>query len=312
MRPSGSAFFRAPEIVALLRVEAGVLDVAYEAHGPEGGDCVILLHGFPYDPRAYDAVAERLAGRGYRVIVPYLRGFGGTRFCKAETMRSGQQGALAQDLLAMMDGLGIGRAALVGYDWGGRAACIAAALWPARVRCLVTGQGYNIQDIAGAAAPLVPEAEYRLWYQYYFNTERGRAGLAANRFELCRLLWRLWSPSWGFDAAQYEASAASFEAPDFVEVVIHSYRHRFGYVGGDPAYEGIEARLTGQPVISVPSIALWGEDDGVRETPRADPFVEKFTGAYQRRLLPGIGHNIPQEAPEATVSAVLDLLAATG
>jgi pimeloyl-ACP methyl ester carboxylesterase len=272
---------------------------------------VILLHGFPYDPRGFDAMTAPLAALGHRVIVPYLRGYGATRFRSADTMRSGQQAALAHDLLSMMDALKIPRAALVGYDWGGRAACIAAALWPERVRCLVTGQGYNIQNIPGAATPLLPEAEHKLWYQYYFNTERGRAGLTANRAELCRLLWRLWSPSWSFDTPTYQASAASFENPDFVDVVIHSYRHRFGYVDGDPAYDAIEAALAKQPAITIPTIALWGEDDGVRDTPRADPFTDKFTGAYQRRLLPGIGHNIPQEAPEATISALLDLLEAT-
>jgi pimeloyl-ACP methyl ester carboxylesterase len=210
-----------------------------------------------------------------------------------------------------MDALNIQRAALMGYDWGGRAACIAAALWPDRVRCLVTGQGYNIQDIPAAAEPLPPEAEHKLWYQYYFNTERGRAGLTANRADLTRLLWRLWSPSWAFTSETFEASAASFDNPNFVDIVIHSYRHRFGYVAGDPAYESIETALAQQPDITIPTIALWGEDDGVRDTPRADPHAQKFTGAYQRRLLPGIGHNIPQEAPDATTSALLDLLAAT-
>jgi pimeloyl-ACP methyl ester carboxylesterase len=288
-----------------------VLNAAYETQGPETGPCVILLHGFPYDPRCFDKVAENLAAHGNRVIVPYLRGFGPTRFQNADTPRSGQQAALAQDLLALMDTLKIGRAALMGYDWGGRAACIAAALWPERVRCLVTGQGYNIQDIPSAATPSPPEAEHRLWYQYYFNTERGRAGLTANRVDFCRLLWRLWSPSWTFDSATFKASAASFENPDFVEIVIHSYRHRFGHVDGDPAYDAIEGALARQPNIAIPAIALWGEDDGVRDTPRADPNAEKFTGASQRRLLPGIGHNIPQEAPDATTSALLDLLAAT-
>lgn len=311
MKPNASAFCREPDIAKISHIEAGVLNADYEAHGPENGAYVILLHGFPYDPRCFDAVAANLAARGHRVIVPYLRGYGPTRFRKPETPRSGQQAALAQDLLDLMDALNIGRAALAGYDWGGRAACIAAALWPERVRCLVTGQGYNIQDIPAAAAPLPPAAEYKLWYQYYFNTERGRAGLTANRADFCRLLWRLWSPTWTFNSATFEATAASFENPDFVDVVIHSYRHRFGYVEGDPAYEAIEHALTQQPPITVPTIALWGEDDGVRDTPRADPHAEKFTGAYQRRLLPGIGHNIPQEAPDATTSALLDLLAAT-
>jgi pimeloyl-ACP methyl ester carboxylesterase len=210
-----------------------------------------------------------------------------------------------------MDALKIPRAALMGYDWGGRAACIAAALWPDRVRCLVTGQGYNIQDIPAAAIPLPPEAEHKLWYQYYFNTERGRAGLTAHRADLTRLLWRLWSPTWPFTSETFEASAASFENSDFVDIVIHSYRHRFGYVAGEPEYAPIESALTHQPNITIPTIALWGEDDGVRDTLPNDPFAAKFTGPYDRRRLPGIGHNIPQEAPEATIAALLDLLAAT-
>ncbi len=288
-------------------IDAGVLRVAYEEHGPADAACVILLHGFPYDPRCFDVVAPALAATGRRVIVPYLRGYGETAFRSSATMRSGQQAALARDLVDLMDALHIQTAGMMGYDWGGRAACIAAALWPARVKFLVTGQGYNIQDISGAAAPLPPEAEHKLWYQYYFNTERGRAGLAANRHDLGHLLWRLWSPNWTFDAATYAATAAAFENPDFVAVVIHSYRHRFGYAEGDPAYADIETALAAQPPVTVPTIALWGEDDGVRDTPRADPHAHKFIGAYQRRLLPGIGHNIPQEAPEATLSALLDL-----
>jgi pimeloyl-ACP methyl ester carboxylesterase len=269
---------------------------------------VFLLHGFPYDPRGFDAVAPALAEAGYRVIVPYLRGYGATTFLAAETMRSGQQAALAHDLRDLMDALGISRAALMGYDWGGRAACIVAALWPERVTALVTGQGYNIQDIAGAAAPLPPEAEYPLWYQYYFHSPRGQAGLTVNRYALCKLLWRLWSPRWDFTEATYAASAASFENPDFVEVVIHSYRHRFGYAPGDPAYAATEAALAAQPPITVPTVALWGQADGVRDAPISDPHAQKFTGPYQRRLLPGIGHNIPQEAPDAVIESLKYLL----
>ncbi len=243
--------------------------------------------------------------------MPYLRGYGPTAFLSPATIRSGQQAALAQDLRKLMDALAIPRAAMMGYDWGGRAACIAAALWPERVTCLVTGQGYNIQDIPGSTAPLPPEAEQKLWYQYYFHGPRGEAGLTANRHDISRLLWRLWSPTWPFDEATHAATATSFENPDFVAVVIHSYRHRFDYAKGDPAYDSIETALATQPPITVPTIALWGQDDGVRDTPSIDPHAEKFTGAYQRLLLPGIGHNIPQEAPAATVTAILDLLAAT-
>jgi pimeloyl-ACP methyl ester carboxylesterase len=286
-----------------------VLDIAYEAHGEAGGDPVILLHGFPYDPRCFDAVAPALAAAGCRVIVPYLRGYGPTRFLDDATMRSGQQAALGKDLLDLMDALKISRALLMGYDWGGRAACIVAALWPERVSGLVTGNGYNIQDIAASAAPLAPEMEHRLWYQYYFHSARGRDGLAANRRELGRLLWRLWSPSWPFDEADFQRTAESFENPDFVDVVIHSYRHRFGYSAGDPVLDGIEAALAARPGIGVPTISLCGADDGVAPPPVDDPDRANFTGHYERRVIPRIGHNIPQEAPEATVAAILALRA---
>jgi pimeloyl-ACP methyl ester carboxylesterase len=272
---------------------------------------VVLLHGFPYDPRSYDEVAPALAARGCRVIVPYLRGYGETRFRSAETMRSGQQAALARDLVELMDGLAIPQAALVGYDWGGRAACIVAALWPARVRCLVTGGGYAIQDIGAAAAPLAPLTEHRLWYQYYFHTARGRAGLTANRGELCKLLWRLWSPTWAFEEAAYALSAASFDNPDFVDIVIHSYRHRFGCAQGDPALEEIERALARQPSIAAPTIALWGADDGVGPPAAKDADARHFSRRYERRVLAGVGHNIPQEAPAATAAALLALMQET-
>lgn len=284
------------------------LHLAYEHHGPESGEPVILLHGFPYDPRSYDEIAPELAARGYRVIVPYLRGYGPTRFAGPQVMRSGQQAALAQDLLDLMNGLHLPRAALAGFDWGGRAACIVAALWPERVRCLVSADGYNIQDIARSTQPLPPEAEHRYWYQYYFHTQRGVDGLSANRRELCELLWRLWSPTWARGAALYPLSAPSFDNPDFVEVVIHSYRHRFMYAPGDPGLEAIEQALVRQPPIGVPSISLCGADDGVGPASEEDEDIGLFTGPYQRRVLPGVGHNVPQEAPRATLEALLELL----
>jgi pimeloyl-ACP methyl ester carboxylesterase len=227
-------------------------------------------------------------------------------------MRSGQQAALAQDLLDLMDALAIPRAALAGYDWGGRAACIVAALWPDRVRCLVTGDGYNIQDIAAFAIPQAPETEHRNWYQFYFHSPRGKAGLAAHRRELARLLWRLWSPSWRFDEATLARTASSFDNPEFVDVVVHSYRHRYGYTPGDPALEQIEAALARKPRIQVPTISLCGQDDGVSPPSADDENAGCFTGRYQRRVLPGIGHNIPQEAPAATLSALMELLQASG
>jgi pimeloyl-ACP methyl ester carboxylesterase len=297
-------------IVPIRYVHTPSLDIAYEEHGPPGGEPIVLLHGFPYDPRCFDGMAGALAAQNYRVIVPYLRGYGPTRFLSDPTMRSGQQAALAHDLIALMDALSIPRAALVGYDWGGRAACIVAALWPERVRCLVTGDGYNIQDIAGSVTPAGPETEHRLWYQYYFHGARGRDGLAANRVAFCKLLWRLWSPSWAFDDVVYARTATSFDNPDFVDVVIHSYRHRFGYASGDPAFEAIERQLARQPTIAVPTISLCGADDGVGPPPEVDGDAHRFIGRYQRRLLPGVGHNIPQEAPDATIAALLTLLRA--
>lgn len=295
--PAGVRYVRTP-----------TLEIACEEHGPPDGEAVILLHGFPYDPRCYDEMAADLGARGYRAIVPYLRGYGPTRFLSSETMRSGQQGALARDLLDLMDALSIGRAALVGYDWGGRAACIVAALWPGRVRCLVTGGGYNLQDIPGSVKPLPPAQEHRFWYQYYFHAQRGRDGLAANRYELCKLLWSLWSPTWRFDEATYAASATAFDNPDFVDVVVQSYRHRYGYAAGDPAHDDIEQALEKQPAITVPAISLHGLDDGVDPPSDIDKRRDRFTGRYQRRLLPGVGHNIPQEAPAETLRALYDLL----
>lgn len=288
-------------------IAAGALEVAYEQHGPPGGAPVILLHGFPYDIHAYDDVAPLLAAAGQRVIVPYLRGYGPTRFLNDSTPRSGQQAALAADLLALMDALAIPRAVLAGYDWGGRAACIVAALWPDRVTGLVTGCGYNIQDISGSVRPAAPEQEHRHWYQYYFHTERGRAGLAANPGDVCRLLWRLWSPHWAFDDATFDRSAAVFDNPDFVDVVIHSYRHRFGYAAGDPAYDGIEARLAAQPAIAAPAVCLHGEGDGVSPPESSAPHTRHFTGPYRRILVPRAGHNLPQEAPAIWAEAVLSL-----
>src|SRR6266540_4175732 len=279
------------------RLTAGVLDVAYEETGTGGGTPVFLLHGFPYDVRAFDEVTLLLAARGCRVIVPYLRGYGPTRFLSAGTPRSGQQAVLGHDLLALMDALGVPRAVLAGYDWGGRAACIVAALWPERALGLVSCGGYNIQAIAGAAKPQPPENEYRYWYQYYFHGERGRAGLAQNRRELCRLLWRLWSPSWRFDDATYERTAVSFDNPDFVEVVIHSYRHRFALVAGDPAVEKTEQRLSTRPRIAVPTVVLHGGDNAVIPASSSKRHAGLFSGRYQRRVLPHVGHNVPQRPP---------------
>ena len=288
-------------------ISAGLLDVAYCETGPADGPAVILLHGFPYDIHAYDAVATRLTAAGRRCIVPYLRGYGPTRFRSPSTPRSGQQGALAADLLALMDALALPQAVLAGYDWGGRAACIVAALWPGRVTGLVSGTGYNIQDIAAAGTPQPAEQEYRLWYQYYFGTARGEAGLAADRRGLCRLLWRLWSPNWAFSDSMFDRTAAAFDSPDFVEVVIQSYRHRFAAASGDPAFAAIEQRLAASPPIGVPTIVLHGQDDGVSPPALSAEHGRHFSGRYERRVVPGAGHNLPQETPEAFVQAVLDV-----
>ncbi len=292
----------------LKRVNAGVLEVAYEEHGPGDGRAVLLLHGFPYDVHAYDEVTPLLAEAGCRVVTPYLRGYGPTRFLAADTPRSGQQAVLGHDLLELMKALAIEEAVLAGFDWGGRAACVVAALWPERVRGLVSGGGYNIQDIAGASAPQAPERERALWYQFYFHSERGRAGLSQNRRELCRLLWRLWSPTWRFDEAIYERTAASFDNPDFVAVVIHSYRHRFGLAPGDPTVEATERRLAARPAITVPAITLHGTDNGVSPPASSERHARHFTGAYERRQVPGVGHNLPQEAPRDFAAAVLSLV----
>jgi pimeloyl-ACP methyl ester carboxylesterase len=288
-------------------IPAGQLDVAYEQHGPSHGEPVVLLHGFPYDVHAYDEVAPALAHAGCRIIVPYLRGYGPTRFLEAATPRSGQQGVLALDLLALLDALHIESALLGGYDWGGRAACIVAALWPARVRGLITCGGYNIQDIAHAARPQAPEDEYRYWYQYYFHGERGRVGLAENRRALCKLLWRLWSPTWSFSDATFERSAAAFDNPDFVDVVVHSYRHRFGLVPGDPVADDVERRLAALPPIGVPTIALHGGDDGVSPSYARDGEGTHFCANFASRVVPGTGHNLPQEQPQVFTATLLEL-----
>lgn len=292
----------------LKRVNAGVLDVAYEEAGEAKDKIVLLLHGFPYDIHAYDEVTPLLVSAGCRVITPYLRGYGPTRFLSAETPRSGQQAVLAHDLLALMDALEIPEAVLAGYDWGGRAGCIVAALWPQRSRGLVSVNGYNVHDVPGSIEPSRPENEQRHWYQYYFHGERGRRGLEQNRYELCRLLWRLWSPNWKFEEKTYARTAASFDNPDFVDVVIHSYRVRYGLVPGDPAVEETEQRLAAQPKISVPTIAIDGDADGVMPMGGCEDHAGYFTGPYRRMVLPRIGHNPPQEAPKAFADAVLALV----
>ena len=288
-------------------VRTATLEIAYQESGPADGPAVILLHGFPDDVHAYDGVAPPLAAEGFRVLVPWLRGYGPTRFLDPATPRSGQQAALGADLRDFMNALGIQQAMLAGYDWGGRAACIVAALWPERVRALVSITGYNIQNIAASAKPASAAAEYRYWYQWYFHTERGRAGLMQNRHDICRLLWKLWSPHWNFDDATYQRTGESFENPDFVDVVIQSYRHRYGAALGDPALEPIEQRLAEQPKITVPTIVLHGEADGVGPAQGSEQHVRHFTAHYERRVIPIAGHFLPSEAPDVVVQAIRDL-----
>lgn len=289
-------------------IDAGVLNVGYADEGPADGPVVFLLHGFPYDIHAYAEVTPLLVEAGCRVIIPYLRGFGPTRFTDASTPRSGEQAALGADLLALMDALKIPSAVLAGYDWGGRAACVVAALWPKRCQGLVSVNSYNIQNIARSMQPEAPEREHLLWYQYYFHNERGRAGLALNRHDMTHLLWKQWSPTWSFLPEQFQQTAVAFENPDFVDVVIHSYRHRYGLVAGDPAYADIEKRLALQPQINVPCITLDGADDGVNPSKPAQAQASCFSGPREHRVIAGVGHNFPQEAPSFFAQAILELV----
>lgn len=292
-------------MTAIRHIDAGTLLVAYEEHGPADGVPAVLLHGFPYDPRTYDEVAPILADNGIRVIAPYLRGYGPTRFRDPATPRSGEQAALGSDLVALIEALALDRPVVAGYDWGGRAACVAAAIRPDLVRGLVSGGGYNLFG-PPVTGPLDPAFEHLLWYQYYLHMHRGRMMLEQNRRGFCRLLWKLWSPTWSFDDETFEATARSFDNPDFVDVVLHSYRHRAGLVPGDPALSELATRLEQhRPEITVPTIVLHGEDGLAPPAMSADR--RKFTGPWEVRNLPGIGHNLPQEAPRAMAQAVLDL-----
>jgi len=292
----------------LRHIDAGVLNVAYYEAGPADGSVVMLLHGFPFDIHSYVDVAPMLAAQGCRVIVPYLRGYGPTRFRDAATPRSGEQAAIGADLLALMDALSVERAVVAGYDWGGRAACVAAALWPDRCAGLVSVNGYLIQDIARAMVPAKPEREVAFWYQYYFQLERGRAGLTANRREIAKILWEQWSPNWRFDDATFERTAVAHDNPDYVDIVIHSYRHRFGLAAGDPQYAKLQRRLATLPAISVPTITLDGDADGVIPATDGTAIAAKFTGRRTHRVIPRAGHNLPQEEPEAFARAVMELV----
>ena len=279
------------------------LDIAYLEYGDQSGWPCILSHGFPYDPLCYHDAAGALADAGARVVVPWLRGYGPTRFLSADTPRSGEQAALAADLLSLMDALSIERSVLAGFDWGGRAGCIVSALFPERVDALVTVNGYNLQNIAACNEPASAELEAGFWYQYYFHSERGRRGLLRDRNDICRQLWKMWSPDCAFSEETFLATAESFKNDDFVDVVIHSYRHRYALVPGDPAHAHLETRLTAQPDITVPTVIIDGATDGVH--PPSTAQHKKFTGPLDYRVLPLVGHNPAQENPAAWVDAVL-------
>lgn len=289
------------------RVTTDVLDVAYLEAGPADGPPVVLLHGFPYDVHSYEQVAPLLAEAGFRVIVPYLRGHGPTRFRHRGTLRSGQQAALGADVVDLLDALAIPRAVLAGYDWGGRAACVAAALRPERVAGLVSVNGYLIQDISSAMNPLRPDLEAGFWYFFYFLTERGRAGLTANRREVAEVIWRRNSPRWAFDPADLDRTAVAFDNPDYVDVVIHSYRHRLGMAAGAPDYARAEAALARLPVISVPTVTLDGTADGNFPATDGSAHAAHFSGPRVHRQVPDAGHNLPQEAPVAFADAVKEV-----
>jgi pimeloyl-ACP methyl ester carboxylesterase len=291
----------------LIQIDAGALNIGYAESGPANGPPVLLLHGWPYDIHSFLEVAPILASAGFRVIVPYLRGYGTTRFLSSETLRNGQQSVVAVDAIALMDALKIEKAVLGGFDWGARTADIVAALWPERCNGLVSVSGYLIGNQAAGNAPLPPQAELQWWYQFYFATERGRAGYDKYRRDFSKLIWRLASPKWNFDDATFDRTAESFDNPDHVAIVIHNYRWRLGLAEGEPKYDALEERLARAPVIAVPTITMEGDANGA---PHPDPsaYASKFSGRYEHRVATGgVGHNLPQEAPKAFAQAIIDV-----
>jgi pimeloyl-ACP methyl ester carboxylesterase len=296
-----------PPLAATNQVDAGVLSVSYAELGPASGPPVILLHGWPYDIHSFDEVAPALAASGFRVIVPFLRGYGGTRFLSPTTMRNGQPAALATDATTLMDALHIDKAVLAGFDWGGRTGDILAALWPERVKGLVSVSGYLVGSQAAGKQPLPPDAEYQWWYQFYFATPRGELGYSKHTHDFNKLIWKLASPQWKFDDATFDRSAASFDNPDHVPIVIHNYRWRMGLADGERQYDAIEAKLATAPVVTVPTITMEGDANGAPH-PTPESYRTKFTGKYEHRTITGgIGHNLPYEAPAAFTQAVIDV-----
>ena len=291
----------------LQQIDAGVLNVSYVEAGPTDGTAVVLLHGWPYDIHSYVDVTPRLSQAGYRVIIPYLRGYGTTRFLSSDTLRNGQQSVLALDTIALMDAIEIENAILAGFDWGARTVDIIAALWPDRCKAIVSVSGYLIGSQEAGKAPLPPQAELQWWYQYYFATERGRAGYDIYRRDFAKLIWQLASPEWNFDDATFDRSAAAFDNPDHVSIVIHNYRWRLGLAEGEPRCDDLERRLTEAPDITVPAITLEGDANGAPHLP-AGSYARKFSGRYEHRTIGGgVGHNLPQEAPQAFAQAVIDV-----
>jgi pimeloyl-ACP methyl ester carboxylesterase len=292
---------------SLKQIDAGVLNVGYAEAGPADGRAVILLHGWPYDIHSFVDVAPLLASAGYRVIVPHLRGHGTTRFLSSSTFRNGQQSVVALDIIALMDALKIEKAILAGYDWGARTANIIAALWPKRCKAMVSVNGYLINNLERNKLPLPPKVEHGWWYQYYFATERGRAGYEKYRREFANLIWKVVSPKWNFDDATFDRTAASFDNPDYVSIVIHNYRWRLSLAAGDPRYDDLEERLAEGPVISVPTITLDGDSDGVAPASDGTSYASKFSGKRTHQIIKGVGHNLPQEAPHAFAKAVVEV-----
>jgi pimeloyl-ACP methyl ester carboxylesterase len=292
---------------SLKQVDAGLLNIGYAEAGPAEGPAVVLLHGWPYDIHSYVDVAPLLASAGYRAIVPYLRGYGTTRFLSSDTVRNGQQSVVALDIVALMDALKIQKAIIAGYDWGARTADIIAALWPERCKALVSVSGYLIGSQEAGKTPLPPQAELQWWYQYYFATERGRSGYDKYRHDFAKLIWKLASPKWNFDDATFDRSAAAFDNPDHVAIVIHNYRWRLGLAEGEAKYDDLEKRLAGGPVITVPTITLEGDANGAPH-PEPSSYAKKFSGKYANRVITGgVGHNLPQEAPRAFAQAVIEV-----
>jgi pimeloyl-ACP methyl ester carboxylesterase len=308
IKPAGAATIKPgtnTSFGSVKQIDAGLLNVGYAEPGPADGTAVILLHGWPYDIHSYVDVAPLLAAKGYRVIVPYLRGYGTTRFLSSETFRNGQQSVVALDIIALMDALKIQKAIIAGFDWGARTADIIAALWPERCKAVVSVSGYLITSLEANLQPLPPAGEYGWWYQYYFSTERGRAGYDKDRHDFNKLIWKNVSPKWNFDDATFDRTAASFDNPDHVAIVIHNYRWRLSLAKGEPKYDDLEQKLFAGPVIAVPTITIASDFDGAAAD--GSSYAKKFSGKYSHRIFKGIGHNVPQEAPEAFAKAVIDV-----